>query len=288
MILREFTVETFPRTSASVSAVLDVALVGALQPGIVIYGGAARSALLEATHGLQMPVRDIDICAYGSSAPEELLTQLSQQLSPDDAEYNQPRRYASIEDVFASVDFTLSEAVMPLDGRLPLHVTDAAVTDAKSRIVRITEARIKQTIALGNTDEEAAQKQYLRNRTNLPARAAYLTALFRSNGVDFTTELGDHPRPAGPEDAHTFFLGLAVRKALQLDQMVRGEGDITVSTLLIEELGALGLTRAAKPGRVEDIVKFCEQIHEQHPHLKFFGSKVASMVRHTGPQPGQD
>ncbi len=278
MIYSYFSPDLFPGTYQAITTRFDT--VKALNDSIAVYGGGARSGLLEVTLGVRRPIRDVDLVAIGDAVTDEQYTQMHKLLNPSD--YTEPHveRHPDLETLFKDrLDFTMNQVAILLGARRVLVASTLAVEACRDRLIVPTEGRIRETKKFEAGGDETA-KQYLRNRTNVPARAAYFAAVFRAAGLDFDIDLLDHPRPTNPEESHSFFLGLMVRKSLMVDEAERGPGDITATNILIELYRELHMTASPKTQTLEDVVKFCQDIHEQHPHLKFYGSVVAALIQH--------
>jgi hypothetical protein len=199
-----------------------------------------------------------------------------------------------VERLFSdNIDFTINQAAIELVSPIRLTASSLAVEACRRRIIQITEGRIKQTehfLTNGNSNSEDKEafrnwKKFLRNRTGMPARAAYFAATLRAAGFDFDYDLQDHPKPESPEEAHTFFLGLMVNKALQVDEAERGPGDIIATRILFDLYEEMGLTNGVKPAIPEQVAAYCETVNSEHPQLKFHGSEVAGLVKHTDKAP---
>jgi hypothetical protein len=289
MTLATFQSGEFPKTADALAAHLEAVDLHDINGSIAVFGGSARNGLLEAVSGIERPIRDLDLVAIGDGCDDERYTAVHMQLNPDDDPNKLfiPRFDSVATLIRDNVDFTINEAALEIGGDPQLTASSAAIDASKSKIIQITDGRIKQTedFASHGEDDVRNWKKFLRNRTNMPARAAYFVAVFRAAGVDFDYDLLDHPRPSKPEEAHSFFLGLMVNKALQVDEAERGAGDITATRILFDVYGEMGLTTVAQPRTPEQVAAYCETVNEEHPQLKFRGSEVASLVKHTDKAP---
>ena len=277
----ELGAESFPVTHAALQPRLTTIPEENRHVNAVVHGGAARAAMMEAVLGIQRPIRDIDMCGMDRADPD-VVHRLYEFANPGEVDNlgQKPHVFSSVQTLFDRfLDFTINQAVLNLRGDL-LLCTETAIGACRERVIRVTDARVAHVVALGESEDPFAQKQFLRDRTGMPARAAYFVAALRAAGHDFSHDLGDLPRPANLDEVHTFYLGLMARKCLQVDEIERGEGDVTATSLLIEGYREIGLTAAETPTKVEDVVAFCEAITAQHPHLEFFGSTVAKLVPH--------
>lgn len=244
---------------------------------LFVRGGSARSGLLEAVAGIQRPVRDVDFVTFGDSLTDEEYKDIDTIINPDERHVNpNAPRFSTIDHLFdEGVDFTINQAVINLSEHSHLTASPLAVEACRRLVIIPTEGQVRTTLKLAT---QLDVKPFRRLETGIPARAAYFVASHRANSHDFTYDLVDHPRPSSPEDTHTFFLGLMARRALIVDERERGTGDITATQLLIDLYREMGLTKEPVPKSIEDVVKFCQEIHNQHPHLKFYGSEIASKV----------
>ena len=287
-----FEAAQYPQTAEALAQLLGDKDMSGLTESIFIQGGTARSALLEATIGVIRPVRDLDFAAIGDRVNEDQYNQLRQDLNPDDAQYavgKIPRAESIAALLATNVDFTINQAVMLLSGK-HLVTSDQAIRACEKRVIQPTAERTDVTKTLHaehNADPEdiAKLKRFRRNQTGMPARGAYLAAVLKAAGVDFKVDMADHPMPRDAEDAHTFFLGLMVNKALMIDEIERGPGDITATQYLFGLYDEMSLTNGALPTAPEDIVAYCEVVNDEHPQMKFRGSQIASLVKHTDKEP---
>ncbi len=290
MNLATFQANEFPAAHGTLVERLDGVEDSKLE-GLVIFGGSARNSLLEAVEGIERPIRDVDLAAIGDGCSDEAYRAVHMGLSPeDDPDKIYIPRHPDIGDLLGgNTDFTINQAVIELGETFQLTASSLAISACQSRIIQVTEGRVEQTESFraGGEDDIRNWKKYLRNRTNMPARAAYFVATLRAAGFDFGYDLLDHARPDGPAEAHTFFLGLMVNKALQIDEVERGPGDTTATRILFDLYGEMGLvgTDTATPSTPEQIAAFCESVNEEHPQLKFYGSEVAGLVKHTDKEP---
>lgn len=289
MNLVTFQGEAFPKTSLDLALQLEAADLSGINGSLVVFGGSARNGLLEAVSGIERPIRDLDLAAIGDNCDDERYKAIHMQLNPgDDPSKLFIPRFASVADLLQeNADFTINQAAINMGEGRQLTASSLAINACKSRLIQITQERIKQTADFAACGESDVRnwKKFLRNRTNMPARAAYFVAVFRAAGVDFDYDLLDHQRPNRPEEAHTFFLGLMVNKTLQIDEAERGAGDITATRILFDVYGEMGLTKSIQPQTPEQVAAYCETVNEQHPQLKFRGSTVASLVKHTDKAP---
>jgi hypothetical protein len=289
MEITTFQADAFPKAADALSAQLKAVDLHDINGSVAAFGGSARNGLLEAVSGIQRPIRDLDLVAIGEGCDDERYTAIHMQLNPnDDPEKLFIPRFDSVATLMQdNVDFTINQAAVELGSAPQLTASSIAIDACKSKIIQITEGRIKQTEEFASHGEEDVRnwKKFLRNRTNMPARAGYFVAVFRAAGVDFDYDLLDHPRPDKPENAHTFFLGLMVNKALEVDEAERGSGDITATRILFDVYGEMGLTKDTQPQTPEQVAAYCESVNEEHPQLKFRGSAVASLVKHTDKEP---
>jgi hypothetical protein len=251
---------------------------------VTLFGGTARSALLEAAIGIVRPIRDADIAAIGDELSDEDFVDLHHHLNPEDTNRATTHvvRHPDKEDLLKhNADFTINQVVLDL-GNMTLLATSDALAACSDKLIKPTQARIERTVHRSQTIETVtANKQYLRDRTGMPTRAAYFTATLRAAGEDFSYDMLDHPVPTSPGEVHTFFTGLMVRKSLAIDELDRGAGDTTATNLMFEIYKEMGLIDDTPPKTVEQIVAFCQGINMEHPQLKYFGSEIAQMVQHT-------
>lgn len=283
MLLETFEAIDFPYTSRALGECLEGVSLDGQRASVAIFGGCARSALLELTLGIKRPIRDIDLVAFGNACTNVRFAELHKTLNPTDEAAVKATRYPDIPTLFATgLDFTINQAVIELGIAPRLTASTLAVNACVSRLLIPTQGRIDETKKLA-ADGALTEKQFLRNRTNMPARTAYFVAVFRAAGIDFNFDLLDHPRPVSPEQAHSFFLGLMVRKSLMVDEAERGPGDTSATRLLIDLYREMNMIGSATPKTVEGVVAFCEAVNAQHPHLKFYGSDVAGLVKHVAP-----
>ncbi|MBW3569404.1 hypothetical protein KY385_04710 [Candidatus Parcubacteria bacterium] len=275
-----FQAEAFPEVADTLATQLKAADLQDINGSVAVFGGSARSALLEAVSGIERPIRDLDLAAIGDGCDDERYKAIHMQLNPnDDPERLFIPRFDSILTLLRdNVDFTINEATIGIGSEPKLTASSLAIGACKSKVIQITEGRIKQTESFAAHCDVRNWKKFLRNRTNMPARAGYFVAVFRASGIDIDYDLLDHPRPDKPESAHTFFLGLMVNKALEVDEAERGPGDITATRILFDVYGEMGLTKDTQPQTPEQVAAYCERVNEEHPQLKFRGSAVASLV----------
>ncbi len=293
MQLFEYDNSRFPQASAALADHLQQTDRTAVQGAVAIFGGSARSALMEVVSGIIRPIRDVDITAIGDDLSDENFKNLSRQINPGDADYAAARvqRYPGIPALLNSnIDFTINRAVLRVGPQLQLVTTQQAISACESRVIKPTIERIAQTQKLQvlhqtEPSDIAALKRFRRNQTGMPARAAYFAAVLEAAGIHYAIDMLDHPVPSDPSDSHTFFLGLMVNKALMVDEAERGPGDTTATLHLFRMYESTGLTKDTKPASPEDIVAYCEAVNEEHPQLKFYGSSVVQSVRHTDKQP---
>lgn len=251
--------DSFPKTARQIHRRRSI------QNGVV-YGGAARGALLEAARGTELLVRDVD------------------EVGP--TEVGDPSVF------FQKIgDFGLNKVMALNDekGRLELYPTDEALDAVGNKILRPTEHRTCLAEQLRDAHETdpsdvPAFKHYHRTRTDIITRAIYIAAVISAAGEEFTVDMANYPTPQTLAEVHKFFLGLRVRKSLAVDERSRGSYDITATRRMLGGFAAFGLI-ATPPKGIDSIVHFCEEINEEHPQLRFHGSKVAQLVRHTDKQP---
>jgi hypothetical protein len=295
MNMLHFQLQEFPNASRALTEQLEEAGLEATDGSLAVFGGSARSGVLEATEGIKRPIRDVDLVAIGNDCDDESYKAAHMRLNPnDDPNKIFIPRFPDVEGLFSdNVDFTINQAAIELVSPIRLTASSLAVEACRRRIIQITGGRIKQTehfLTNGNSNSEDKEafrnwKKFLRNRTGMPARAAYFAATLRAAGFDFDYDLQDHPKPESPEEAHTFFLGLMVNKALQVDEAERGPGDITATRILFDLYEEMGLTNGVKPAIPEQVAAYCETVNSEHPQLKFHGSEVAGLVKHTDKAP---
>lgn len=287
MQLIETDKSAFPRTSYEIARRTDRHIPMLNIANIVISGGAARSALLEATLGIVRPVRDIDVVGVDRSVSDTDFKDAHHAFNPTDTKRNTTRVKRLNNEVAAvgAVDFTLHEGLLRIDGGSPrLKTSTTAIADARARLITPTQSRIQAAIRL-REGGEATHRQFLRDRTSLPARAAYLAATLRAAGNDFSIDLLDHPTPKKPSEAHRFFLGVMVKKTLVMDELERGAGDIVATQALFDIYRELGLADVRVPKTPEAVIAYCEDVNDQFPQLHFGGSEIAARVVHTSKAP---
>lgn len=270
----------FPSTLAEISSRKPSSAVDI--DGLALYGGAGRSTLLESTLGIVRPVRDLDLIAIGRKATNRQFVDTHHALNPKDRHRASTKvvRFKTTHDAIDSVDLTIHQTVLPLTTPFDLIASPQAIEDATAKIIAPSDKRIEETKQLA-TGGEATHRQYLRNRTSVLARAAYLAAVLRADGHDFTIELRDHPRPNDPSETHRFFLGTMVKRALMMDELERGPEDITATTHLFDIYRELDISNLDSPVSPEEVIAFCEDVNDQYPQLRFTGSKISSRVTHT-------
>lgn len=253
---------------------------------IAIFGGAARSALLEATLDIVRPVRDLDVIGIDSSLSSESFKDAHHIFNPEDKDRESTKVVKFNGEVAAlkTVDFTINESLMLLGEKKSLVVSRDAVNHSRARVIKPAAAMIQLTRDLMKGGD-STHRQFLRNRTGMPARAAYFAATLRAAGNDFSIDLLNHPRPKDPSETHRFFLGATVKKSLMMDEIERGPGDITATKILFELFRELKLADDCLPQTPEDVIAFCEQINDQYPQLHFFGSEIAARVQHSTKTP---
>jgi hypothetical protein len=287
MQINQIGAEQFPGISESY--VRQIAVTGLDLPigSIAVCGGAARSALVEATIGEYKQPRDWDFFAVGEKCPDATFLDLNDQLSPEDSN-GAVARVSEVNDWLEQfTDFTINQGVL-LHGTVPvLHVARSAISACVDRLIIPTPQCIQETInnAENAATDKVAKTLYLRSRTNMPAKAAYLVAGFRASGIDFDYDMLDHPRPSHPNDTHRFYLGIMVRKSLMVDQQERGEGDISATKIMFELFREMKMVGKFRPRKPEDIIKYCESVHRQNRHLQFYGSAIADLVQHRPASP---
>lgn len=292
MLVNQFPASDFPNTSGEIlSRIGNTA--DPIPESVVLYGGGARNALLEATGNSYFPLRDIDLVPIGDDLDDDDFRTLHYKINPSDPDKKiRVFRYPSTDELLAgNVDFTINEAFMRLAGGLELSATDRAMDAVDSRIIVPTAGRIRLTKSL-QAAGESMHKRFLKNETDMPARAAGFVAVFATAGSEYNYDLLDHPRPEKPFDtlaprdlerrAHPFFLGLAVDKVLSIDEAERQPDDITATKVLLEIYKEMGLIEANTPSEtIEDVVAFLQACNEAKPAFKPSGSKVAQRVKFT-------
>jgi hypothetical protein len=295
MNMVRFQPQEFPNTSKALTEQLEEAGLEGTNGSLAVFGGCARSGVLEAAEGIERPIRDVDLVAIGNGCDDESYKAAHMQLNPqDDPNKIFIPRFPDVDSLFSdNVDFTINQAAIELVAPIQLTASSLAVEACRRRVILITEGRVKQTeyfLANGNSNSEDKEafknwKKFLRNRTSMPARAAYFTATLRAAGYDFDYDLQDHPKPEKPEETHTFFLGLMINKALQVDEAERGPGDITATRILFDLYKEMGLSTGVEPATPEQVAAYCETVNSEHPQLKFHGSEIAGLVQHTEKTP---
>lgn len=139
---------SFPKTAHEIQA--------RRTPDHVVYGGAARSALLEAQSTPLIPIRDIDEIPVNQVDGQSFFTKIG--------------------------DFSIDQALVLGNGELTLYITDQAQEAAAQRCIEPTDDRINAAHKLeelhkADPEDVARYKRFHRIRTDLAARALYLAAI---------------------------------------------------------------------------------------------------------------
>ena len=289
MNIAHYPASAFPDTHAAIVDRLGDTVIPN-SDSVVLFGGSARNSLFEATGNKPQAIRDIDLVPIGDNLSDEDFRALHHELNPDDSDQNiRVFRFPSIDGLLSgNVDFTINEAVITLGEAMELAATTDAIEAVRKHIILPTAGRIAVTKEL-QAGGETTRKQFLRNETDMPARAASFVARLRVAGVDFSYDLLDHPRPAKPFDptqprelegrAHPFYLGLMINKTLKIDEIEREAWDITGTGLMLEIYKEMGLiTNGVEIRTIKDIVAFCNATREAKPATPFGESAVARLV----------
>lgn len=247
---------SFPKTAHEIQA--------RRTPDHVVYGGAARSALLEAQSTPLIPIRDIDEIPVNQVDGQSFFTKIG--------------------------DFSIDQALVLGNGELTLYITDQAQEAAAQRCIEPTDDRINAAHKLeelhkADPEDVARYKRFHRIRTDLAARALYLAAIAQASGVEMSVNMKNHPLPQQLSEVHQFYLGLRIRKSLYADEKARGPYNTTATSHMLDKFAEHGLMRPLPNTEIESIVHFCESVNEQHPQLHFFGSAIARLVRHSSQEP---
>lgn len=283
MRLVEISPNSFTETRQQIDEVFDTSGLKTPRESIAVYGGATRSALIEVTTGRSLVVRDLDLVTVGEEYLGADYLALFKKLYPgENYDFVQGDHYESPRDVLtARVDYTINQSAIVLGQNPRLVTSTKALEDATDRIVSPTIERVKDTHLLGQSHNPLEQTRYHKILSEMPARGSYLTAVLRASGLNFDLSMEDQPRVTNPTETYEFYLGLMARKSLEVDELERGPGDISATSIMIELFRELNLTNK-RVRTTGDIVRFCHDIQADFPSLDFSDtSEIGDMIEST-------
>jgi hypothetical protein len=213
---------------------------GALPVGFAVVGGTARQALVEARHDVWQPARDLDVIGLEDlGADMELAPEICEAISTG---VNQDDDTSLIPDIGHwfdhSTDFGINAtSIIRTEEGTRIIAAESAIQDADEMVLRVTTGAVKRAADLRRSDQNADKVSYSRQRTNVPARGAYLKAVLGELlGRDVPVDMSRFELPS-PNKANPFFIGLMLVKSLQVDAMTYKNIHAITYMRNVEQLG---------------------------------------------------